>query len=210
MKVIWAPWRMAYIKESRKPSECLFCSKVKERRDAATLVLHRGAHSFVMMNLFPYNNGHLLIAPYAHVSSTEDLSDESALDVIRLTNLSLKVLKAEMTPDGFNVGLNLGRVSGAGIEAHVHVHVVPRWNGDTNFMPIIAETRVIPEHLQATYRKLRARFRQMAVGDSDRSPVYLVRKDSDITRVAEMKRYMKPRKRRSLHKKTPKRGSERT
>lgn len=158
MRILWAPWRMAYITRANKPRGCIFCVKPRERRDATNYLLHRGAHAFVMMNLFPYNSGHLLIAPYAHVKSLEDLSDAAALEVHRLTTLSLRALRAEMRPEGFNLGVNLGRVSGAGIEAHVHLHVVPRWNGDTNFMPLFGETRVIPEHLKATYRKLRARF----------------------------------------------------
>ena len=122
-----------------------------------------------MMNLFPYNSGHLLVAPYAHVRSLEQLSDEVALDLLHLTTLSLNVLRAEIKPEGFNVGINLGRVAGAGIEAHVHLHIVPRWNGDTNFMPLFAETRVMPEHLQATYRKLRARFLKMSTRSETRS-----------------------------------------
>lgn len=163
MKVIWAPWRMAYIKNARKPAGCIFCTKTRERRDAANLLLHRGQHGFVMMNLFPYNSGHLMVAPYAHVKSLESLSDEVVLDLMRLTNLSLRALRAAIRPEGFNVGINLGRVSGAGIEAHVHLHIVPRWSGDTNFMPLFSETRVIPEHLRQTYRKLRAQFRLASV-----------------------------------------------
>jgi len=185
MKVIWAPWRMAYIKHARKPARCIFCSKARERRDAANLLLHRGRHGFVMMNLFPYNSGHLLVAPYAHVNSPESLSADAALDLIRLTNLSLRALRAAIRPEGFNVGMNLGRVSGAGLDAHVHLHIVPRWNGDTNFMPLFSETRVIPEHLRETYRKLRARFRQMTAegrddwsGAATRSPARLSRSGS--------------------------------
>ena len=162
MKVLWAPWRMAYIKKARKPAKCIFCVKAKERRDARNLLLHRGRHGLVMMNLFPYNSGHLLIAPYRHVKSLGQLPDDAALDLLKLTSLSLKVLRDELRPEGFNVGLNLGRVAGAGIEGHVHLHIVPRWNGDTNFMPLFGETRVMPEHLQATYRKLLARFRRAA------------------------------------------------
>jgi ATP adenylyltransferase len=169
MKVLWAPWRMAYIKNARKPAKCIFCVKPKEQRDARNLLLHRGRHGLVMMNLFPYNSGHLLVAPYAHVRSLEQLSDEVALDLLHLTTLSLKVLRAEIKPEGFNIGVNLGRVSGAGIEAHVHLHIVPRWNGDTNFMPLFAETRVMPEHLQATYRKLLARFNKLTAPAAGRS-----------------------------------------
>lgn len=163
MKVLWAPWRMAYIKKARKPTKCIFCVKAKERRDARNLLLHRGRHGLVMMNLFPYNSGHLLISPYRHVKRLEQLPDDAALDLLRLTSLSLKVLRDELKPEGFNVGINLGRVAGAGIEGHVHLHIVPRWNGDTNFMPLFGETRVMPEHLQATYRKLLARFRTATV-----------------------------------------------
>ena len=169
MKVLWAPWRMAYIKSARKPAKCIFCVIPGERRDANNLLLHRGHHGLVVMNLFPYNSGHLLVAPYAHVKSLEQLPDEAALDLLHLTTLSLKVLRAEIKPEGFNVGINLGRVAGAGIEAHVHLHIVPRWNGDTNFMPLFAETRVMPEHLQATYRKLRARFLKMSAHSGTRS-----------------------------------------
>lgn len=161
MKVLWAPWRMAYIKNARKPAKCIFCVKPKERRDARNLLLHRGRHGLVMMNLFPYNSGHLLVAPYAHVKSLEQLPDDVSLDLLHLTNLSLNALRVEIKPEGFNIGVNVGRVSGAGIEAHVHLHIVPRWNGDTNFMPLFAETRVMPEHLQATYRKLLARFNKL-------------------------------------------------
>lgn len=161
MKVIWAPWRMAYIRKSGRPAACIFCRAMKQRRDAANLLLHRGRLGFVMMNLFPYNSGHLLVAPYSHVDSLEGLTAEESLELVQLTTLSLRVLRAESRPEGFNLGVNLGKVGGAGIEAHLHVHVVPRWNGDTNFMPLFSETRVIPEHLRATYRRLSARFREI-------------------------------------------------
>jgi ATP adenylyltransferase len=153
---------MAYIKRADRPAGCIFCVKPRQRRDAANLLLHRGRLGFVMMNLFPYNSGHLLIAPYAHAGTLEMLPEETALELIALTNLSLKVLRTTVRPEGFNVGLNLGRVAGAGIEGHVHFHLVPRWNGDTNFMPLFAETRVMPEHLDATYRKLRTAFERLA------------------------------------------------
>ena len=153
---------MSYIRRVRKPAGCIFCNASRARRDAANLLLYRGRHGFVIMNRFPYNSAHLMIAPYAHVASLEKLPDETTLELIRLTNLSLSVLRTALNPEGFNIGINLGRVSGAGIEAHVHVHLVPRWNGDTNFMPLFAETRVIPEHLQATYRKLRTHFRSVS------------------------------------------------
>lgn len=160
MKVIWAPWRMTYIRKSRRPAACIFCRAVRQRRDPANLLLHRGRLGFVLMNLFPYNSGHLLIAPYSHVDSLEALTPEESLELVRLTTLSLRVLRAEIRPEGFNLGVNLGRVSGAGIEAHLHLHIVPRWNGDTNFMPLFSETRVIPEHLRTTYDRLASRFRE--------------------------------------------------
>jgi ATP adenylyltransferase len=153
---------MAYIKRADRQTGCIFCVKPRQRRDPANLLLHRGRRGFVMMNLFPYNSGHLLIAPYVHAATPEALPAETALDLMRLINRSLKVLRTTLKPEGFNVGLNLGRVAGAGIEGHVHVHLVPRWNGDTNFMPLFAETRVMPEHLEATYRKLRAAFGKSA------------------------------------------------
>lgn len=159
MNVIWAPWRMAYVKNASKPTRCIFCLERSAKRDEARLVLHRGTHGFVIMNRYPYNSGHLLVAPYAHVKSLELLPADCALDLIRMTNLSIRALQLAVGPEGFNVGLNLGQVSGAGIEAHLHLHIVPRWNGDTNFMSLLAETRVIPEHLRTTYRKLRATFR---------------------------------------------------
>lgn len=159
MNVIWAPWRMAYVKNASKPTRCIFCLERSAKRDEARLVLHRGTHGFVIMNRYPYNSGHLLVAPYAHVKSLELLPADCALDLIRMTNLSIRALQLAVGPEGFNVGFNLGQVSGAGIEAHLHLHIVPRWNGDTNFMSLLAETRVIPEHLRTTYRKLRATFR---------------------------------------------------
>jgi ATP adenylyltransferase len=114
-----------------------------------------------MMNLFPYNSGHLMVAPYRHVKNLEALPEETALELFALTALSLRTLRAEIRPEGFNIGINVGRVSGAGIEGHLHLHIVPRWNGDTNFMPLFAETRVIPEHLQGTYHRLHGRFRAL-------------------------------------------------
>jgi len=158
VKVIWAPWRMTYVKDARKPASCIFCLPAGPRQDASRLVLHRGRHGFVIMNRYPYNSGHLLVAPYAHVKDLEALPADHALDLLHLTNRAIRVLRKAVEAEGFNVGLNLGQVSGAGIEAHVHIHIVPRWNGDTNFMSLLAETRVIPEHLRATYRKLRKGF----------------------------------------------------
>ncbi|WP_297490738.1 HIT domain-containing protein [Thermococcus sp.] len=154
MKVLWAPWRIEYIR-SPKHDGCIFCDFPKENRDRERLILHRGKHSFVIMNNYPYNPGHVMIAPYRHVGKWEDLTDEELLEIMRLSQLMIKAIKRVMNPDGFNMGVNLGRVAGAGIDDHVHLHIVPRWNGDTNFMPVVADTKVIPESLQEAYDELK-------------------------------------------------------
>jgi ATP adenylyltransferase len=150
---------MEYI-GAEAPPGCLFC-RVREAdpsEDRANLVVWRGEDALVMLNKFPYNSGHVLIAPRAHAGSLEDLGDEDALALHHALRSSLRVLREVSRPEGFNVGANLGRVAGAGIPDHVHLHVVPRWNGDTNFMPVLAETKVVNEHLDRTWEKLRAGF----------------------------------------------------
>ena len=154
MKHLWAPWRIKYILVE-KPRGCIFCTKPKENRDRENLILYRGKNAFIIMNAFPYNSGHVMIAPYRHVPSLENLNDEELLELSKLVNLSLKVIRESMKPDGFNIGVNIGRAAGAGIEDHVHVHVVPRWVGDTNFMPVLSDTKVIPEALEETYDRLK-------------------------------------------------------
>lgn len=154
MKTLWAPWRMEYIL-SEKETECIFCVGLTER---AKLTLFTGDLSMVMMNKYPYINGHLLVAPKRHVAALEDLSPEEMGDILRTVKDSVGVLKKVMNPDGFNVGLNLGVVAGAGVEQHLHFHIVPRWHGDTNAMTVFAEVRVIPEHLEATYQNLKPHF----------------------------------------------------
>ncbi|MCD6341350.1 MAG: HIT domain-containing protein [Thaumarchaeota archaeon] len=159
MKILWAPWRMTYIKKvCEKNSECFLCKAAKENRDEENLVVFRGSKCFVVVNKYPYNNGHLLIAPYRHISSLLDLSEEESLEIMRILRLSIKALREEYRPEGFNVGLNLGRASGAGLEDHLHLHVVPRWTGDTNFMPIFSETKVVPELPGETWKKLKKHF----------------------------------------------------
>jgi len=155
-KILWAPWRMEYI--GSKPRGCIFCLMPQENRDEENLILERGRLSFVAMNRFPYNSGHLMVAPYAHVPSLEDLDEETIKDTMGLVKKSLSCLRAVLKPQGFNVGVNIGRAAGAGFDQHVHAHIVPRWSGDVNFMPVVAETKVIPEALNATYRKLRPSF----------------------------------------------------
>ena len=157
MDVLWAPWRMTYILEEEKPPGCIFCL-AGDGVGADGLVLGVSRHSVAMMNKFPYNNGHLLIAPRRHLADLAELSREELMDLMEMLKLAIAALKKEMNPDGFNVGLNLGRVAGAGIEEHLHYHVVPRWNGDHNFMTVLGEVRVIPEHIKATQARLAPHF----------------------------------------------------
>ena len=153
MENLWAPWRIDYIL-GRKTLDCIFCNMPKENRDEENLILFRGNDQFLVMNAFPYNNGHLMIVPYRHTSSLEGWSSEEQQEMMQLADLAVSLLKKTIRPDGFNLGINMGQVAGAGIVDHVHLHIVPRWNGDTNFMPVLADTRVISEHLKATYKKL--------------------------------------------------------
>lgn len=153
MEHLWAPWRIEYIL-SDKDQECIFCQKPREDHDRENLLLLRAEKNVVMLNKYPYNPGHLMVAPCRHVDNLEALEDRDLLEHMQLIQRCIAMLKREMTPEGFNVGLNLGRVGGAGIEEHIHTHIVPRWNGDTNFMPVIGDTRTIPEALLATYDKL--------------------------------------------------------
>ena len=154
MKVLWAPWRMGYILAENKADGCIFCPGADRSADQERLILHVGPRTMVVMNRFPYNNGHLLVAPVKHVSSLERLNQDETLGLLLMVRKSIEILKQVMKPDGFNVGLNLGHVAGAGMENHMHFHVVPRWKGDTNFMTVIEDVRVIPEHIKATYAKL--------------------------------------------------------
>lgn len=157
MERLWAPWRMSYIK-SKKSKGCVFCAKNRERRDETNFVLRRGKTGYVLMNIFPYNNGHLMIAPYRHVRDFSGLKREEGVEMIDLLTLALKVLKDSLSPEGFNIGANLGKVAGAGIEDHLHLHVVPRWLGDTNYMPVVSSTKIMPELLGRTYLRLKKGF----------------------------------------------------
>lgn len=159
MKQLWAPWRTEYIL-GNKSSQCIFC-KEYSKDDKKELVLYRGNFAAVMMNKFPYNNGHLLVYPWKHTGLLEDMDSEESLEIFGLMKKSVTILKKEMNAGGFNIGMNLGKEAGAGIEEHIHFHIVPRWNGDTNFMPVIGEVRVMPEHLQATYDKLYPHFQKL-------------------------------------------------
>ena len=160
MEHLWAPWRMTYIGGANRDEGCIFCTKPKEdpSHDEANLLLLRGKRSFVIMNLYPYNNGHLMVAPYAHLPSISDLDAPTLTELMTIAQRCLAALAGAMHPQGYNMGINQGAVAGAGIVDHVHLHIVPRWNGDTNFMPVLADTKVMPEYLQNTYRQLRAQL----------------------------------------------------
>lgn len=156
MKRLWAPWRLEYIK-SPKEKGCVLC-KAGSSRPGDGLLLYRGSHSLVVLNKYPYNNGHLMVAPLRHVADIESLTGEESADIFRLMAHSTRILSESMAPGGFNIGMNLGKAAGAGIDDHLHVHVVPRWRGDDNFMPVLADTKVMPEHLSDTLSRLLPRY----------------------------------------------------
>jgi ATP adenylyltransferase len=156
MERLWAPWRMEYIGSSKESRDegCLFCEKPKEGNDEKALILARTELSFAMLNAYPYNSGHLMVAPFRHVGELEEAKDDESLDMQQLLQRCIKALKEAMQPEGFNIGMNLGVVAGAGIPDHLHWHVVPRWSGDTNFMPVIADAKVLPASLVEVYQQL--------------------------------------------------------
>jgi ATP adenylyltransferase len=157
---IWAPWRLKYVKDASKDSgdECIFCAKPEQNDDEANLIVHRGERCFVILNLFPYTNGHLMVAPYEHVGSLPEVEPETVAEMMALAQQGIRVLGDVYGPQGFNVGCNQGRVAGAGVEHHIHMHVVPRWGGDTNFMPVLADTRVMPQSLEDSFAALKGKF----------------------------------------------------
>jgi len=157
VQTLWAPWRMEFIKAD-KPQGCIFCVFPAEERDRENLILARTAHSFVMLNRFPYNNGHLMVIPRRHGGDLTALPQDEFIDLHRLLCTSVEVLREAYGPEGFNVGMNLGKVAGAGIAEHVHYHIVPRWGGDSNFMPVLAETKVMVEHLTSSFDRLKPGF----------------------------------------------------
>jgi ATP adenylyltransferase len=156
--LLWAPWRMDYVANCDKPDGCIFCVKPNEDRDKANLIVYRGVLAFVILNRFPYNNGHLMIVPYRHTGELSELSAEERIEIFDLIDSSHSALKKVMQPHGFNVGMNLGRIAGAGIAEHLHAHIVPRWDGDTNFMPVVGHTKVVSEGLEETWEKLKKAF----------------------------------------------------
>ncbi len=158
MDILWTPWRIEYILSAKQPG-CVLCQKVHAdpAQDAENLLLYRGEQCFIIMNLYPYNTGHLMVVPYLHTSDLAGLASSTMAEMGDLIQRSVALLKATLKPDGFNLGMNLGRIAGAGIDDHLHQHIVPRWGGDTNFMPVLADTHTMPELLPDTYAKLRAR-----------------------------------------------------
>ena len=159
MKRLWAPWRMEYIL-GPKEDECIFCTKPKEDNDKKNLILFRGKFNFIIMNLYPYNNGHLMVVPYRHTSEIIGITGEEMDENGRLVQRCVEVLKKSFSPEGYNIGMNLETAAGAGIDEHIHMHIVPRWNGDTNFMPVVGETRVMPQHIEESYNILIKAFEQ--------------------------------------------------
>ena len=164
MRRIWAPWRMRYI-EAVGHEGCVFCEKLEcVDSDREELLLLRGKRCFIMLNLYPYTNGHLMVAPYRHVASIEMLEQDELVEFMELAQQGVRILKKAIVPQGFNLGINMGRVAGAGVQGHLHLHVVPRWEGDTNYMPVLSETKVIPDSLESVYDKLRKALGELGLG----------------------------------------------
>lgn len=158
MQHVWSPWRFQYVSNAEKEVGCIFCNALEKHDPAESLILYRSVLNFIILNRYPYNNGHLMIAPYLHIANPADAPAEVVEEMMRLSQDAIKALREVYHPDGFNIGMNLGKSAGAGVEEHYHLHVVPRWNGDTNFMTAIAETRVVPEAFDVTLGKLRPYF----------------------------------------------------
>jgi ATP adenylyltransferase len=163
MDHLWTPWRSTYIEETKRgePGACIFCHAI-ERPDEENFVLHRGEYAFALLNLYPYSTGHLMVAPYAHVCRLNAVGDEVTSELMRLARLAELVLEEVYKPHGLNAGFNLGEAAGAGIAGHIHLHVLPRWKGDANFMTVIARTRIMPEAIETTYQKVRTGFQRFA------------------------------------------------
>jgi ATP adenylyltransferase len=155
MDILWAPWRMRYVSGGEQPAGCLFCTVLAAADDVAQGILTRARTAFLILNAYPYAPGHLMVATNRHVASPEQLDPEESLDLIGLTQRGMGAVRAAYRPDGFNLGANIGRVAGAGVEGHLHLHVVPRWAGDTNFMPVVGAVKVMPESLEESFRRLR-------------------------------------------------------
>jgi ATP adenylyltransferase len=157
MERIWAPWRIEYIRTGRHRG-CILCQKPRQNSDVPNYILHRGEMNFIILNSYPYNPGHLMVAPYRHVADLDGLTESERQEHFAMVSRANRILREELKPDGFNIGINLGKAAGAGIDGHVHTHVVPRWQGDTNYMTVLADIRVLPEALAETYQKLKGKF----------------------------------------------------
>jgi ATP adenylyltransferase len=161
MDRLWTPWRFEYIRSAEQAPSCVFCQILQETRDSANYVLYRGSHAFVLLNLFPYTSGHLLCVANRHISLLGDATPEELHEIIDLSRTSEEALRREYHPNGYNLGFNLGRAAGAGVEHHLHMHVLPRWTGDSNFVSVVGETRVLPEELPVTYERLLPYFNKI-------------------------------------------------
>jgi len=155
LQQMWTPWRMAYIRREKRAG-CIFCEMLDAADDRANLILHRGELAFLVLNKYPYNNGHLLAVPYSHVDTLEALTSEEGMGMMAMVALGIRALRRSANPHGFNIGMNIGKVAGAGVLDHIHTHIVPRWEGDANFMPVLADVRLIPQDLGETYDELKA------------------------------------------------------
>ncbi|MET1160745.1 MAG: HIT domain-containing protein [Thermoprotei archaeon] len=160
-RILWNPWRYEYVSRAKhEEKECIFC-KLPKKNDDEALILYRGKYSYITLNAYPYNSGHLMIIPYRHVPSPEELNDEELFEMSKLIIKAVKVLRESFSPDGFNIGINIGRAAGAGIAEHTHIHVVPRWVGDTNFMAVIASTKTLPISLNEAYKLLKSSWKKL-------------------------------------------------
>lgn len=164
MDILWAPWRMEYIRGMQvdeKEKGCIFCRMLAEDRDRENFIVHRSRVAFAVLNLYPYNSGHLMVVPTRHVGQIGDLHPDELVELGQLLQMAVRALERTMQPHGFNIGMNLGRVAGAGIQDHLHYHLVPRWNGDTNFMPVLGQTKVVSQSLQDGWEKLHQEFQKI-------------------------------------------------
>jgi ATP adenylyltransferase len=166
MERLWRPWRIGYIRdiENIRDEGCIFCTKPRCDDDRESLILYRGEKAFIMMNLYPYNTGHVMVSPFRHISQLEELDEQERKELMDLTSLAIAAIKEEMKPQGFNIGINIGKTAGAGFHEHVHLHVVPRWEGDTNFMPVVGKAKVMPESLEDNYERLLAGINRIVGG----------------------------------------------
>jgi ATP adenylyltransferase len=158
MNHLWSPWRMKYIENNEKEEACIFCNAHAKQDSAANLIAFRGERAFVILNRYPYTSGHLMVIPFQHVSTLEELDPPTRAEIMELTSQCITVLRKTYRPQGFNMGANIGEAAGAGLPGHIHIHIVPRWNGDTNFMSALGETRVLPESIEDTYQRVREGF----------------------------------------------------